>query len=190
MLSNLWGLGVSNKKQANKKVKKYVELTKQGEEVFTAPKPTDEHQGLESFEKRQREIEGKFRKEVLFGIQKVKEEEKEIYSRQKRATEREIIALQEEIQVLKANTDNLDRQLDVAVERAIVEPSTYDISFLRKLRATIKKFIEDIEDASLWLAEFSQRSSKKGAFWGTFSGKNGGGQYLLSPESYLARSAG
>lgn len=183
-MANLWGGTGSSKKKSDKKTQKYLSSAKQSGELLS-----DQSSELHQIEKKHEVLEKRFREEVVFGIQRVKEGEKEIYNRQKRETVREIQLLQEEIQALAASVENLDQRLDTASKKAIINPNIYDISFLKKLKVVVKQFMENIEDASLWLTEFNQKGKKKN-FWGTFTGKKGGSQFLFSSESYLSRSAG
>lgn len=144
----------------------------------------------EKLEKEKNALEQKYREKLLFHIPRIKKEQQEIYSREKRIVEEEIRLLQEEIQALKQGVEQLDRQLEVATEQNIVNPGVYDIHFLQKLINWIKLFRAKIEDAAIWLAAWNQKSKKRGVFWNMVASKKGGAKFLLSSEHYLARSAG
>ncbi|MBU2591857.1 MAG: DUF5660 family protein [Patescibacteria group bacterium] len=180
-MSNLWGAISPSTKSSTKKAQNHVEAAKQAGELPVSQTSQQQEEV--------KELQKRFRKEVFF-VQKVQQQELEIYSRQRRETEEEIRILQEEVAALAKTAKNLDRQLDLASEKLITEPSVYDVSFLRKLKILVLQFLENVEDASLWLEEFNQKGKKKGSFWGTFSSKKGGAQFLYSDESYTARSVG
>jgi len=127
---------------------------------------------------------------VLFTLNKVKEEERIIYDQEKRQTEKEIALLQEEIAHLVQTAEKLEKHIEVAAEKSVVNPNIYDISFIIKLKIVIKHFLERAEDAAIWLEAVNGKAKKKGFFWSKFANKGGGGQFLLSPDSYVSRSAG
>jgi len=146
--------------------------------------------GPDSLQANQEVLEKKYRERFLFHINRIKREEKEIYSRDKRETELEIKALQKEVGNLAQQTDRLEKHLQVATKQTIVNPNIYDLSFLQQLRSLIKHFRAKIEDASVWLATLNQKSKKRSRFWNIFANKKGGAKFLLSSEHYLTRSAG
>lgn len=145
---------------------------------------------LKQAEKKEKELEKRYQERVALQIQRIESEQKEIYSRDKRLIHEEIVVLQEEVQALAAQTQSLEKTLDIASQQPIINPNVADISFLKSLKEAIKNFREKIEDASIWLAAWTQKSKKWAAFWGTATGKKGGAQFLLSSEHYASRSAG
>jgi len=169
--------------------------TKTGKSSNKSPKTSDKF--VETFEKKadslqanQETLEKKYKEHFLFHIDRIKREEKEIYSRDKREAELEIKALQKEVGSLAQQTDQLEKHLQTAAKQTIVNPNIYDLSFLQQLRSFIKHFRAKIEDASIWLATLNQKSRKRSNFWNMFANKKGGAKFLLSSEHYLTRSAG
>ncbi len=126
----------------------------------------------------------------LFHINRVKKQEKEIYSRRQRETQEKIKELQQQVKALAEKSENLKEELRVAVQQPVVNPGESDISFLTSLIKAIKRFGEKIEDASLWLKAWNQKKQKKGMFWSKVNSKKGGTQFLLSSEHSASRSAG
>jgi len=183
-MNSFWSSTGSSLKSSAKKGQDYAQAAKQAGEVLAPPGSVQPESKEEV-----KELQKRFRKEVFF-LQKVQQQELEIYSRQRRETEEEIRILQEEVLALGKTGKNLDRQLDLASEQLITEPSVYQVSFIKKLKILILQFLEDVDNASAWLEEFNQKGRKKGSFWGTFSSKKGGAQFLFSDESYAARSVG
>ncbi len=100
----------------------------------------------------------------------------------------EIKAIKEEIIKIANATPKLTRELEEASFAETVDANTYELNFLQHIFDMIKKFRENIESASTWLAAFNQRSKKRNV-WGA-NYKKGGAKYLLSNEHYLTRSAG
>lgn len=145
---------------------------------------------LAQVEEKQKGLEERYEKKVLFQIDRVQKQEKEVYSRDKREAEMEIEALRQEVKLLAKHTTGLEKTLAVAAEQNIVSPNIYDVNFLKRLATLIKQFRQKIDDAAIWLETWNQKGKKRGFFWGTFASKKGGAQFYLSNESYSARSAG
>lgn len=185
-MTNQWWNQLATAKPTNKKPKitdKFIEALRQSD---GSPPAKDMEEQKESLEKRYAKISSYF--------ERVKREGREIYNREKRRTEQEIILLQQEIRqelkAIKQGMERLDRELEVAAEQNIVNPGTYDLNFLQKLIRWIRLFRAKIEDANIWLTVWNQKSKKRGAFWTMFASKKGGAKFLLSSEHYLVRSAG
>jgi hypothetical protein len=181
----------SNKKNKSSKNKGsippgFFEMLKKSGEIHTPKsqeKETESKKGLE----RSREI-----KQSHF--QRVKRLEKEVYSRQKKETEREIEmlrqALAQEVKKLKTQGNKLRQEVQQALQNPIINPGKSDISFLENIIRFVRGLTQEAENATLWLQAWSNKRQKRGAFWSNFSSKKGGAQYLLSGEHSPARSAG
>lgn len=186
MTNQWWSLsGGSTKPSKKQKISdKFIEALKQPGKFPPAQK----------LEKEKDSLEKRYREKVSFHINRVKREEREIYSREKREIKEEIRLLQEEVrqelETLKQGAEQLDKQLEIAAEQNIVNPGSYDIHFLQRLINWIRLFRARIEDAAIWLAAWNQKSKKRGAFWNMFASKRGGAKFFLSSEHYLTRSAG
>ncbi len=178
MANQVWGDSNSPPAKTNKK---FIEALRQAGEI-----PSD----LQSVEKKKKELEKKYRERLIFHTQRIKEEEKEIYSRDKREARLEIEALKQEVEALAQEANNLEKILDVAAQQPIVNPGISDISFLRSLKNTIKNFLREVENSSIWLSAWNQKNKKKGFFWNMFASKKGGANFLLSSEHYVSRAAG
>jgi len=175
-MADQWWL--SPKKKSAKKVSK---------KPFEALDSTGEAAKLKE---EKQEIEKRYQERLLLQTQRIEREQREVYSRERRETQLEIKALQEEVRLLAQKTDKLEKSLDQAAYQEVIEPSIYDISFLQRLRTWIKRFRERVENASIWLEVWNQKTKKRNFFWSMFASKKGGAQFLLSGESYLSRSAG
>jgi len=149
--------------------------------------PVAETSEIQSLESRSKKAN---KENALFTLNKVKEEEQIVYDRKQRQAEEEIILLQQEIVHLVQTAEKLERHVEIAAEKAVINPNIYDASFIIKLKIIIKHFLEKAEDAAIWLEAVNGKAKKKGFFWGKFTNKGGGGQFLLSPDSYASRSAG
>ena len=182
-MASLFSSNFSNSSKQGKNAKNPLEILKDS----SASVANDSARTEASLEKRQ---EQKSKQALGFGIERVKEEQRIIYNRQQRETQEEIKELQQAIVRLMQTAENLERHVEIAAKKTIINPGKYDISFLKKLKLIITQFLEKAEDAPLWLAAFNQKGQKKGFFWSKFASKRGGAQFLLSPDSYAARSAG
>ena len=178
MASQWW---LKSKKKSNKETPK---------KLFEALSGSGEIPDLETAGNETKSPEKKYQERVLFQTQRIEGEQKEIYSREQRETRREIEALHQEVELLAQETNNLEKDLDLAVQQNIVDPSAYNLSFLKRLSFLIRQFREKIEDASIWLEAWNQKGKKRNFFWGMVTSKKGGSQFLLSGESYASRSAG
>ncbi|MFH1561431.1 MAG: DUF5660 family protein [Patescibacteria group bacterium] len=136
-------------------------------------------------------LETQYRRRFFGEIQKIRKEEKVLYNRQGREAEIQIKSLQQEVKALAKATDQLDSNVEMAVEQSIINPGQYHLSFLESLKTLIIKIRTDVENASIWLNALESRGKQKGHFWGTMGNKKKGGSgFLLSSEHYISRSAG
>ncbi len=165
----------------------FIEMLKQSGEIYS----TEEKQKpLESKPDRRQEIETE--KNAYF--QQVKKLETEIYNRKNRETKQEIEMLRKmlvkEVGKLKKQGQQLQREVEAAVQSPIVNPDESDITFFEGIFKLLKNITENVENASLWVSAWNSKQAKRGAFWSNFASKKGGAQYLLSSEHSAARSAG
>lgn len=101
----------------------------------------------------------------------------------------EIQAIHQEVIKIAAQTPNLSQEVEVAAIQAPIQPSTYELNFLRHIFNVLKDINESINDSKKWLFIMNQKAAKKGGTWVQNYKKNKG-KYLLSGEHYLTRSAG
>ncbi len=181
----------SNKKNKSSKNKGnippgFIEMLKQSGEIYT---PDAEKKDAENKEKLERK-----REKAQSHFQRVKRLEKEVYSRQKKETEKEIEilrkALAQEVKRLNKQGNKLRQEIQGALQDPIINPGESDISFLENLIRFVRGLTQKAEDATLWLQAWGNKRKKRGAFWSNFTSKKGGAQYLLSGEHSPARSAG
>ncbi len=167
----------------------FIEMLKQSGEIPDHTPETKEKVREEKVKKLQREQE-----KAQSHFQRVKKLEKEVYSRKKKETEREIEmlrkALAEEVKNLKEQGQRLQSEIQAAVQEPTVNPGQSDVSFFENLIRTVRRLTEKVEDAALWMEAWNQKRSKKGSFWANVGSKKGGAQYLLSSEHSVSRSAG
>ena len=177
------------KKGGGKVSSKLLDLIKKSGEIPSSNTPEEDFAGQEA-KKDVSELESRSN-EVLYHFKQVQGQEKEIYNREQKETEKEINILRQEVIELAKTARNLDGKLQIAAEQPIVNPGASDVSFLTNLRKTIRYFRRKLEDASIWLEMWNQKHRQKGAFWNRFLSKKGGGAgYMFSSEHYSARSAG
>lgn len=96
-------------------------------------------------------------------------------------------ALMSEAAKIVASAGNLSEQTRATITDAPVNPGEYHIAFVQNLIDYIQTFRHKIDDAVAWMAESNKRSQKKN-YWAKY--KKHGASFLLSSESYNARSAG
>jgi hypothetical protein len=98
-------------------------------------------------------------------------------------------ALMQEVAALARTTSGLSKEVQVASIQAPANPGIYHVIFFEKLLEFVRSFRKKVEHSEVWLASSNKRAGKKN-YWSTYKGKGGGGSFLLSPDSYLQRSAG
>ncbi|MFA6250728.1 MAG: DUF5660 family protein [Candidatus Shapirobacteria bacterium] len=128
--------------------------------------------------------------EFISGVSHLEKEEKLLLDNRQKELFKEIAALQDELKQLAKATDQLDKQVDNAVDANVVEVSAYQVGFFRRLKTFIANFRKNISQASIWLESYSAKKKKRNCFWNQVKNKKGGGeQYLFSNEHSAARSA-
>lgn len=127
-------------------------------------------------------------RQQLANEQSLRRQEQTLVSQQSQELKLQIQAVASEVTQLAKTTQGLARETQIAAIQAPANPGVYHITFFEKLRSYIVSFRRKIENASLWMQSYNQRSAKKKTFWGQV-GKSGA-KRLLSAEDYLQRSAG
>ena len=120
--------------------------------------------------------------------QRLRSEDKNLFTQRTQELKMELHALSQETVKLAQSTQGLSREVEVAAMQAPANPGVYHINFFEQLRSFIASFRKKIENASLWLQASNNRSAKRRSFWGQVG--QSGSKRLLSPEDYLQRSAG
>lgn len=120
--------------------------------------------------------------------QRLRSEDKNLFTQRTQELKMELHALSQETLKLAQSTQGLSREVEVAAMQAPANPGVYHVNFFEKLRSFIASFRKKIENASLWLQASNRRAAKRRTFWGQVG--QSGSKRLLSPEDYLQRSAG
>lgn len=120
--------------------------------------------------------------------QRMRSEDKSLFTQRTQELKMELHALAQETVKLAQSTQGLSKEVEVAAMQAPANPGVYHINFFEKLRNFIASFRKKIENASLWLQASNRRAAKRRTFWGQVG--QSGSKRLLSPEDYLQRSAG
>jgi hypothetical protein len=128
-------------------------------------------------------------KKVNFLVNHLEKEQKTLFDSRQQELEKQITALQSEIQKLTKVTEDLDKEVANVALTPIPQVSEYQINFLQRVRIFIENFRQNISSASLWLESLIARKRKRNYYWSMFKSKKGGEQYLFSGEHSAARSA-
>ncbi len=120
--------------------------------------------------------------------QRLRSEDKNLFTQKTQELKMELHALSQETLKLAQSTQGLSREVEVAAMQAPANPGVYHVNFFEQLRNFIASFRKKIENASLWLQASNNRATKRRSFWGQVG--QSGSKRLLSPEDYLQRSAG
>ena len=160
-------------------------------------KPSEKHSGdiypgetveFKDLVNGQREENLKLKKQISFERQLSYEQNRLIENRSNELR-LQLQALMQEVNALAKVTQGISHEVQVAAVQAPANPGFYHLIFFEKLLEFITSFRKKVENAEVWLASSNKRAGKKN-FWATYKGKGGGGSFLLSPDSYLQRSAG
>ncbi|MGD0523179.1 MAG: DUF5660 family protein [Candidatus Microgenomates bacterium] len=136
----------------------------------------------------QREENLKLKKQISFERQ-LSQEENQLVENKSNELRVQLQALMQEVAALARTTSGLSQQVEIAAIQAPANPGIYHLVFFEKLIEFIQSFRKKVEHSEVWLATSNKRANKKN-YWSTYKGKGGGGSFLLSPDSYLQRSAG
>lgn len=120
--------------------------------------------------------------------QRLRSEDKNLFTQRTQELKMELHALSQETLKLAQSTQGLSQEVEVAAMQAPANPGVYHVNFFEQLRNFIASFRKDIENTSLWIRALNTRSAKRQTFWGQVG--QSGSKRLLSPEDYLQRSAG
>lgn len=118
----------------------------------------------------------------------LRRQEKVIFTQAEQETRLQIQAVQEELKKLAAATQNLAKEVEVAIKQTPVEPGTYHLNFWLRLRQFLLLFRQKIEESATWLGAFHQKSQKRSFYWRQV--KRSGTKFMLSAERYSATQAG
>lgn len=126
---------------------------------------------------------------VKYFLEQLQKEQQMVYDRRQMDVKKEIQELQAEIKKLKALTNDLNTEVEKAIDSTIYEYNEYQINFLQRIRRIINDLRKDICESTDWLACFNQKKKKRNCFWNNAKSKKGGSQYLQSGEHSASRSA-
>lgn len=171
----------SQKTNSNPKIQSFLEAlrNRRSSQSELHSKPN-----LESLQK-ERQIEEK-RKQEFFKSQQ--REFNEVYSQKKQQERERIHEIQAQLKELSSSINNLNKEVENAVETPVKETGQYQENFLDHLRQIIELAKKSIENASTWLHVYNQRSAKKSHYWGQVNKQ--GAKYMLSGERQVATSTG
>lgn len=114
-------------------------------------------------------------------------ESKVLFSFADESLKREINGVRQELQMLVASMDQVEKQVEMAMMDNIVDGGLYHLNYFQKLKTWIKFMRKSLQDGSAWLQMTSNRKSK-GYFWGQEA--KSGSKYSMSSERNVQMGAG
>jgi len=150
----------------------------------SAPEPTIPQ--INNFD-REKAFEARYRSR-LQRTEIVHREEKILFTRQQKETQRQVNMLQEEIKKMAKTTGDLAKEVEVASMQNIPVAGDYHVNFLTRLRKLIASLRSQIQESSYWLASWNKKAQKRNFYWGQF--KKSGSKFMLSADRYMATQAG
>lgn len=115
------------------------------------------------------------------------EQSKVLFSHADEAVRKEIEGVRQELQMLVASMDQIEKQVEVAMMDNIVGGGVYHLNYFQKLKTWIIFMRKSLQDGSAWL-EMSGGRKSKGYFW-TQEAKSGN-KYSQSSERNVQMGAG
>ena len=116
------------------------------------------------------------------------QQERSIFKRAEQEVRLEIEAVRTEIVKLIKTVKGMSREVEIAAMQAPVEPGSYHLNFLEKLRETVIFLTKNIRESFNWLSVCNQRAKKRGHYWSQVH--KSGTKFMLSQERYMATQAG
>jgi len=132
---------------------------------------------------------GKEKEFVKYFLQQLQKEQQMVYDRKQMDVKKEIESLQAEIKNLKNATEELNTEVEKALDSNIYEFNDYQLHFLERIKRIVVELRKDIGQAGNWFECFNTKKRKKNCFWNNVKSKKGGDQYLQSGEHSASRSA-
>jgi hypothetical protein len=175
IISNLFG---SEPKNTKKSFNGVLELNK-------SINLGDSRQQQEQDKKELAQKNAEFIKQFFHSFQK---EQEILYSQKEQEIKKELQELQEEIKKLIKTTENVQKDVENAIETNVVEYTEYQVNFFTKLKTFIINLRKNIEEADIWFESCNNKKRKKNCFWNT-SQKGKNQQYMQSGEHTASRSA-
>ncbi len=111
-----------------------------------------------------------------------------VYSSKNKEVSQKLENIRLQLKSLIKQVGKLDKNLEKAVEKPIIDPGIYHETFFDHIQHTIQLLNKSVNSANTWLEIFNQRSSKKG-YYSTMA-KRGGSAYTQSNERVIATSVG
>lgn len=136
---------------------------------------------------REAELEARYRSRFR-RLETIHHEEKILFTREQKETQRQVSALQEDIKKMAKATGELAREVEIASMQNTPVTGDYHVNFFIRLRKLISTFKSQIQESSFWLSAWNKKSQKKNYYWGQF--KKSGSKFLLSADRYMATQAG
>jgi hypothetical protein len=130
--------------------------------------------------------EEKLYKEKFEQLQQIHSQEQIVFNQKEQQTQNQVKAIQQELKSLIGSVKNLDKEADKTVEQIPINPGSYHLNFLEKLKQTVVLLRKHIEEASSWLEIFNHKQAKKHGYW--FQAKKLGTQFSQSSERYVTNS--
>lgn len=122
-----------------------------------------------------------------FLSQTINKEQTVFINQHSQEIQKEIQDLKSEIHKLIEITEDIDTQIEIAVDQNIVEFSEYQLNFFKRIKIYISNFRKNISNAGVWLESFTHKKNRRDAFWN--KAKSGGQKYQESGEHSASRSA-
>lgn len=111
-----------------------------------------------------------------------------IYSAKQKRIEKRIEEIVKQLKSLINQVVQFDLNVTEAITSHTPTPGVYHISFFEHLRSIIELYKTSITETNSWLAQYNQRSKKKGHYWGKATSQ--GTSFTLSEERQVSTSIG
>lgn len=178
----------SFKNDVVKKTAKDISSAFTGSNISSPGTSGNEFNDFPDIYKKESELEKRYQRQARWQAEVSRKEEHVLFSRADRETKLHVQALQQEIHQLAKATNELAKEVEVASFQMPSEAGTYHINFFEKLRNLIKSLRSQIQESSMWLAEWNKKAKKKNFYWGQF--KKSGTNFMLSSDRQVSTQTG
>ena len=118
----------------------------------------------------------------------IKNQERLLFKQQEEKAKNQVNLILEELQRIAQSNKKLTREVKKTIEQAPVEPGTYHVNLLERIRQNLVLFRKKIDQSATWLMTSRSRNKKRGHYWN--QALQSGTKYLHSQERYVATQVG
>jgi len=118
----------------------------------------------------------------------IKNQERLLFKQQEEGARRQVDLILEELQKIAQSNKKLTREVKKTIEQAPVEPGTYHVNLLERIRQNLILLRKKVDQSATWLMISRSRNKRRGHYWNQVL--RSGTKYLHSQERYMTTQVG